>query len=159
MFEAARTGDSTLLLSAVDSGLPVNLTNDKGVSHIPKISIVSFIVWPGNTLLMLAAYAGHTELTKGLLDRGADPNRINDLGQSIIAGAVFKSHNDIVHALMDKGADPRLGTPNAVQAAYMFERNDLMAVLGAQESDFKGVPPPISAATPDLQVSRDSFES
>jgi hypothetical protein len=30
MFEAARTGDSALLLSAVDSGLPVNLTNDKG---------------------------------------------------------------------------------------------------------------------------------
>jgi hypothetical protein len=30
MFEAARTGDSTLLLSAVDSGLPANLTNDKG---------------------------------------------------------------------------------------------------------------------------------
>ena len=35
----------------------------------------------------------------------------------------------------------------------------LMAVLGAQESDFKGVTPPISAAVPDLQVSRDSFES
>ena len=30
MFEAARTGDSILLLSAVDYGLPVNLTNDKG---------------------------------------------------------------------------------------------------------------------------------
>ena len=30
MFEAARTGDSTLLLSAVDAGLPVNLMNDKG---------------------------------------------------------------------------------------------------------------------------------
>ena len=30
MFEAARKGDSVLLLSAVDSGLPANLTNDKG---------------------------------------------------------------------------------------------------------------------------------
>jgi ankyrin repeat protein len=96
---------------------------------------------------MLAAYAGHTELAEGLLDRGGDPNRINDLGQSIVAGAVFKAHNDIVHALMNKGADPRLGTPNAIQAAYMFGRNDLMAVLGAQESDFKGVPTPPSAAS------------
>jgi len=130
MFEAARTGDGILLLNAVDSGLPANLTNDKG-----------------NTLLMLAAYAGHTELAKGLLDRGGDPNRINDLGQSIVAGAVFKAHNEIVHALMEKGADPRLGTPNAIQAAYMFGRNDLMAVLGAQESDFKGVPTPPSAAS------------
>lgn len=31
MFEAARTGDS-VLLQAVDAGLPVNLTNEKGWS-------------------------------------------------------------------------------------------------------------------------------
>jgi ankyrin repeat protein len=99
---------------------------------------------------MLAAYAGHTELVKGLLDRGGDPNRINDLGQSIVASAVFKAHNDIVHTLMEKGADPRLGTPNAIQAAYMFGRNDLMGVLGAQESDFKGVPAPPSSTSPGL---------
>ena len=68
----------------------------------------------GNTLLMLAAYAGHTELTKGLLERGADPNRINDLGQSIVAGAVFKGHNEIVYALMAKNADPRGGTPELI---------------------------------------------
>ena len=30
MFNAARAGDSSLLLSAIDAGLPVNLTNDKG---------------------------------------------------------------------------------------------------------------------------------
>jgi hypothetical protein len=30
MFDAARTGDSTPLLQAVDGGLPVNLTNSKG---------------------------------------------------------------------------------------------------------------------------------
>ncbi|KAJ3509436.1 hypothetical protein NLJ89_g5227 [Agrocybe chaxingu] len=96
----------------------------------------------GNTLLMLAAYAGHIELTKGLLDRGGDPNRINDLGQSMIAGAVFKAHNDIVHALMTKGADPRLGTPNAIQTAHMFGRKDLMEVLGARDEDLKDVPGP-----------------
>lgn len=102
---------------------------------------------------MLAAYAGHTELAKALLDKGSDPNRTNDLGQSIIAGAVFKAHNDIVHALIDKGADPRLGRPNAIQAAQMFGRNDLMAVLGAQEDDLRGVPTSPSAAAPDLEVS------
>lgn len=97
----------------------------------------------GNTLLMLAAYAGHTDLTKGLLERGADPNRINDLGQSIVAGAVFKAHNDIVHALMGKGADPRQGTPNAIQAAQMFKQTELMEVLGARDEDLVDVPPVI----------------
>jgi len=84
---------------------------------------------------MLAAYAGHVELTKSLISRGADPNRLNDLGQSIVAGAVFKAYNDIVHALVDAGANTRLGTPNAIQTAHMFGRKDLMEILGTKEGD------------------------
>jgi len=30
MFDAARSGSDDILLQAVDAGLPVNLTNDKG---------------------------------------------------------------------------------------------------------------------------------
>jgi len=132
MFDAARNGDSALLLQAVDAGLPVNLTNEKG-----------------NTLLMLASYAGHTELTKDLLTRGADPNRLNDLGQSMIAGAVFKTHNDVVRALIEAGANPRLGTPNAIQTAHMFGRKDLMEVLGTKEGDIGvEVPTPPSSLPP-----------
>lgn len=84
---------------------------------------------------MLSAYAGHLELTKALLSRGADPNRLNDLGQSMIAGAVFKAHDDIVRVLMDTGVNPRLGTPNAIQTAHMFGRKDLLDTLGSKEGD------------------------
>ncbi len=81
MFEAARNGDTSLILSAVDAGLPVNLTNDKGQAQIPfpRYGMTYMSMHAGNTLLMLAAYAGHTELTKGLLERGADPNRSTTL--------------------------------------------------------------------------------
>ncbi|KAJ3560459.1 hypothetical protein NP233_g10827 [Leucocoprinus birnbaumii] len=128
IFEAARTGDSELLLSAVDAGLPVNLTNHKG-----------------NTLLMLAAYAGQTSLVNELLKRNADPDRLNDLGQSIIAGAVFKAHDDIVKALVEKNANPRIGTPTAIQTALMFGRTDILDMLGATEEDRKvDVPKPPS---------------
>ncbi|KAJ6554912.1 ankyrin [Mycena vulgaris] len=128
MFEAARTGNSELLIAAVDAGLPVNILNDKG-----------------NSLLMLAAYAGHVDLTKKLLDRGGDPNLLNDLGQSMIAGAVFKAHDDVVRALAEKGADPRLGKPNAIQAAHMFGRTHLMGLLGATEGDIgPDVPTPFA---------------
>lgn len=95
---------------------------------------------------MLAAYAGHTELAKGLLERGGDPNRTNDLGQSIVAGAVFKGHDEIVHALIAKGADPRQGTPNAIQAAHMFRRTELMELLGARDEDLISAPTPPPAA-------------
>ncbi|KAF9233455.1 ankyrin repeat-containing domain protein [Melanogaster broomeanus] len=129
MFDAAREGNSELLLQAVDAGLPVNLTNAKG-----------------NTILMLAAYAGHAKLVTGLLARGADPNRLNDLGQSMIAGAVFKAHDEVVRILAAAGADPRIGSPTAIEAAHMFGRNELMEVLGAKEGDIgANVPSPLSA--------------
>lgn len=137
MFDAARSGDSAILLQAIEKGLPLNLTNDKGIliSYSFHLYLTCSFLLVGNTLLMLAAYAGHTDLAKSLLSRGADPNCLNDLGQSIIAGAVFKAHDDVVHALMEKGADPRLGTPNAIQTAYMFGRTELMEVLGMKEDD------------------------
>jgi len=129
MFDAARNGDSELLLQAVDAGLPINMTNDKG-----------------NTLLMLAAYAGHNELVDGLLARKADPDSLNDMGQSIVAGAVFKGHDEIVRTLMKAGANPRLGKPTAIEAAHMFNKKELMEVLGAKDSDVgQEVPTPPSA--------------
>lgn len=45
---------------------------------------------------MLAAYHGHTPLVKLLLQHGADPNSLNDRGQSPLAGAVFKGEDEVV---------------------------------------------------------------
>jgi ankyrin repeat protein len=148
MFDAAREGNTALLLQAVDAGLPVNLTNDKGASESSTSSspLNDARIDLGNTLLMLAAYAGHAELTKGLLQRKADPNRLNDLGQSMIAGAVFKSHDEVVRILAKAGADPRIGKPTAIEAAHIFGRKELMEVLGAKQGDIgTDVPTPPSA--------------
>ncbi|KAH9934249.1 ankyrin, partial [Fomitopsis serialis] len=120
IFDAARSGDTALLSQAIDSGLPVNLTNEKG-----------------NTLLMLAAYSGHADLTGTLLSKGADPNRVNDNGQSPLAGAVFKNENEVVRILMAGGANPRLGTPTAIQTARIFRKEDVLEIMGATEDDLK----------------------
>ncbi|KAF9233453.1 hypothetical protein BU15DRAFT_80113 [Melanogaster broomeanus] len=121
MFDAAREGNSELLLQAVDAE--------------PHECQECVTVITRNTLLMLAAYAGHAKLVTGLLAQGADPNRLNDLGQSMIAGAVFKAHDEVVRILAAAGADPRIGSPTAIEAAHMFGRNELMRVLGAKEGD------------------------
>ena len=47
---------------------------------------------------MLAAYHGHAELVKLLIQHGADPNRLNDRGQSPLAGAVFKKEDEVIEA-------------------------------------------------------------
>lgn len=46
--------------------------------------------------LMLAAYHGHAELVALMLQHGADPDRLNDRGQSPLAGAVFKKEDAVI---------------------------------------------------------------
>lgn len=45
---------------------------------------------------MLAAYHGHADLVKLLIQHGADANRLNDRGQSPLAGAVFKQEDKVI---------------------------------------------------------------
>ena len=56
VFNLARAGDTAAVAGYVDAGVPVNLSNDSG-----------------DTLLMLAAYHGHPDTVRALLDAGADP--------------------------------------------------------------------------------------
>lgn len=111
LFNMARKGDMTLI-TYVENGIPPNLTNHDG-----------------NTLLMLAAYAGHAELVRELLKKGADVDRPNDRGQTPLAGAVFKLHDDVVKALLEGGADPNKGTPSAIDTARMFMRDEVLKLF------------------------------
>lgn len=112
-FDLARAGDATLL-TYVDQGLPVNLTNPKG-----------------DTLLILASYHGHAELAAGLLERGADTERVNHRGQTALVAAVFKQAEPIVKALLAAGADPHGGSPDAVATAAFFDLPAMTALLEA----------------------------
>jgi ankyrin repeat protein len=98
----------------VDAGVPADLTNDRG-----------------DTLVMLAAYHGHADAVRALLERGAEADRINDRGQTPLAGAVFKGEEAVIRVLLDAGADPAAGTPSAVDTARMFARTELLELFGA----------------------------
>ncbi|TFK51180.1 ankyrin [Heliocybe sulcata] len=123
MFDAARQGNTELLVQAIQRGLPANLTNEKG-----------------NTLLMLAAYTGQTETVQALLASGADPNRPNDNLQSPLAGVIFKGNDEIAKILLDAGADPRLGKPSAIETAKMFGKDSMLQMMGAKPEDVGDVP-------------------
>ncbi|ALC06509.1 ankyrin repeat-containing protein [Corynebacterium deserti GIMN1.010] len=103
--EAAET-----LGAYVDSGVDVDLSNQDG-----------------NSLLMLAAYAGQVDVVKALIARGADVNRVNNRNQAPLAGAIFKKEDAVIEALIEAGADPLAGTPTALDTAKMFGREDLVA--------------------------------
>jgi ankyrin repeat protein len=114
LFDFSRSGQTSQILPYLSAGLPPNLTNSSG-----------------NTLLMLAAYNGHSGTVSMLLQKGADPNVLNDRGQSPLAGAVFKGYDEVVKVLVEEGkADVRLGQPNAVDCARMFKRWEALRVMG-----------------------------
>ena len=77
VFDLAREGDTDQLVDYLEAGVPANLTNDKG-----------------DTLLILAAYRGHTRTVEALLAWDADHSRANDRGQTPLAAAVFKQSAD-----------------------------------------------------------------
>ncbi|SMF26396.1 ankyrin repeat domain-containing protein [Streptomyces sp. Amel2xC10] len=112
IFDLARQGRTEDLVSYVDAGVPVNLTNDRG-----------------DSLLMLAAYHGHADAVRALLARGAEADRINDRGQTPLAGAAFKGETEVTEVLLAAGADPEAGTPSAVDTARMFARTDLLELF------------------------------
>lgn len=109
LFTMARSGDAAMLAEYLDSGVPVNMSNQSG-----------------DTLVMLASYHGHLDVVRLLIDRGADVNQANDKGQTPLAGVVFKMHDDVLDALLAAGADPTGGSPTAVETAEMFGREDLV---------------------------------
>lgn len=111
LFDMARAGDPRLA-EYIDHGVAVDMVNQEG-----------------NSFLMLAAYAGHADLVSALVERGADVNKLNDRGQSPLAGAIFKKEDAVVEALLAAQADPHCGSPTAIETARMFGREDLLERL------------------------------
>jgi ankyrin repeat protein len=110
--DLARVGDTPGLAQAIESGVPVNLTNAAG-----------------DTLLILAAYHCHLDTVEMLLNHGADGGRINDRGQTALAAATFRRHRPIVTALLAGGADPDAGARSARQIATFFSLADMETLL------------------------------
>ncbi|AWB83022.1 hypothetical protein C3B44_08850 [Corynebacterium yudongzhengii] len=115
LFKMAREGN-TDLVDYVRQGVNVDLMNQDG-----------------NTFLMLAAYRGHADLVRGLIEVGADVDKRNKHNQAPLAGAIFKKYDDVVDVLIDAGADPTVGHPTAVETATMFGRDDLLERLNAEQ--------------------------
>ena len=117
LFDAARNGDTQLLSSALDAGVPVNLTNSKG-----------------DTLLNLAAYLEREETVAMLLARGADTERVSDMGFTALVCAVFRGNEPIARALLEAGAGQATGHQHAQDVARVFGQEHLLPLLESFET-------------------------
>jgi ankyrin repeat protein len=110
--DAARKGDVGMLGPMLEAGMPVNLADEKG-----------------NSLLMLASYHGHLQLTELLLKAGAAPDQRNARNQTPLAGVAFKGGLEIAKMLVKYGADPDAdqgGGRYPVQFAAIFGNPDIV---------------------------------
>ena len=117
----ARTGETALLESMVQAGLPVNLADTDR-----------------NTLLMLACYHGHAETARMLLARGADVDRRNSRNQTPLGGVAFKGFPDVARLLLQHGAEIDADNGNGMTPlmfAEMFGRTEVAAILREAGAD------------------------
>lgn len=112
VLDLARAGDTEQLAALVERGVPVNLTGPGG-----------------DPLVLLAAYHDHPDTVRMLLDHGADPNRINDRGQTALGAAVFRRSMRSTTALLEHGADPDAGERSARDIARFFGLAEMAALL------------------------------
>ena len=60
----------------------------------------------GITPLMAAAYGGHADMVKTLLDRGAKPDPVDRLKKNAMTYAAGEGHTAVVKLLIARGVDP-----------------------------------------------------
>lgn len=91
-FAYARTGDTTAMTQTLTPDFDVDVRNDRG-----------------DTLLILASYADHTETALLLLERGAGADERSADGMSALTAAAFRGNLVLMRALLDRGVavDPR----------------------------------------------------
>ncbi len=118
VLDLAREGQTQELATVIERGVPVNLTGGSG-----------------DSLLILAAYHGHSETVRMLLEHGADPDRVNDRGQTALGAAVFRQSRAAVESLLEHGADPHAGGRSAAQIAAFFELSEMASLLSSPQAE------------------------
>ena len=86
----------------------------------------------GYTPLMDAVWKGNLKIASILIERGADVNKMNKEGQTMIILAVGANRSDICRLLVENGADVDFEDGMGMSAyayARLFKKQDVLAVL------------------------------
>ncbi|XP_018612889.2 ankyrin repeat domain-containing protein 50 [Scleropages formosus] len=123
---AARQGHAKVLLALLDWAAQHGLEVARMVNHADN---------EGWTALRSAAWAGHVEMVRMLLDAGAEVDGSDSEGRTALRAAAWAGHEDVLLTLLNKGAQvdqpDREGRTPLVAAAYMGHRDAVEILLDA----------------------------
>ncbi|KQM67628.1 hypothetical protein ASE75_01460 [Sphingomonas sp. Leaf17] len=122
LFDAARGGRDDVIPALLQAGVDIEARDSRGftalvlASYNDRLSTTALLLDAGaapngtgedrvNTALMGVAFKGYADIARLLLDRGADVNRTNSVGQTALMMAALFGHRTIVDLLIDRGAD------------------------------------------------------
>ena len=103
LLTAALEGEMGTVRKAVESGVDVNVTNDRG-----------------NTPLMFAAYNGHTAIARYLLEQGAEIGVRNGQGRTALLFAATGPFPETAELLLERDADPNVTDTEEGWSPLMF---------------------------------------
>ena len=114
VFVAGCTDKEKAIGNAVAAGDTAKVQEllDKGVSPDSQTE-------DGKTLLMLAAYLGHTDIGKLLIEKGADVNAKDRDGKTALIYAAESNNIAVAELLLKNGADPNAADNNG-KTALMY---------------------------------------
>ena len=95
-----------------------------------------------STPLGEAASFGHKEVAQLLLQKGADPNRVDNFGQTPLYWAAITGHRGVAEILLDGGADVNRAVSSGnplLHRAAMRGHKDVVALLLERGADHKSV--------------------
>ncbi|KAK2791305.1 hypothetical protein FQN52_004982 [Onygenales sp. PD_12] len=107
-------GKPALAMKLATRGANVNVVNDKCVAPLiqalrigPETLAIALIAFEAKieTPLMLASGRRHISVVHALLQKGADVNFVNSVGQTALFVAIKGGDMDIVRLLLEHGAD------------------------------------------------------
>lgn len=114
-FDAARTGNTELLRTFHEAGIPLDQEDNKGYSA-----------------LILSAYAGHKDSVNYLIDAGANTCHKDKQGRTALMGAIFKGEFQITRWLIAQSCDVNTASNSGQTAAMfaaLFNRDDTLNEL------------------------------
>jgi ankyrin repeat protein len=103
LFRAARGGDAAVVDLLIKNGARIDLPNEDDVT--PLIVAAGFRASPIDTRGRFRTEQEAFEVTRLLLEAGADVNAVESIGQTAVFGAATQGWNTVVQLLADFGAD------------------------------------------------------